>query len=242
MHLLAGAVAEHHREARLAVGMIEIDEPHVGLRVLAIGDDAAVLDAADELLHHRMVGAHHRETVERHVLDEGAERVLHRVEGLEVIEMLGIDIGDDGDVGRQLEEGAVGFVGLDHHPVAGAEPRIGAVGVDDAAVDHGRIETAGIEQRGDQRGGRGLAVGAGDGDAAFQPHQLGQHLGAPHHRQALRARRDQFRIVALDRGRDHHHLGAAEIARRRGRSTPSMPLSRRRLTLALSAASEPCTV
>ena len=60
--------------------------------------------------------------------------------------MLGIDVGDDRDVGRQLEESAVGFVGLHHHPVAAAEPRIGAVGVDDAAVDHGRIEAAGVEQ------------------------------------------------------------------------------------------------
>ena len=194
--------------------MVEIDEPHVGLRILAIGDDAAVLDAADQLLHHRVVGAHHREAVERHVLDEAAERLLHRVEGLEVVEMLGIDIGDDGDVGRQLEEGAVGLVGLDHHPVAGAEPRIGAVGLDDAAVDDGRIEIAGVEQRGDQRGGRGLAVGAGDRDAALEPHQLGQHLGAPHHRQPLRARRDEFRIVALDRGRHDDHLGVAEIAGR----------------------------
>ena len=144
---------------------------------------------SDQLLHHRMIGAHHREAVERHVLDESAERLLHRLEGLEMIEMLGIDIGDDGDVGRKLQEGAVGLVGLDHHPVAGAEPRIGAVGVDDAAVDHGRIEAAGVEQRGDERGRRGLAVGAGDGDAALEPHQLGQHLGAAHHRQAFGARR-----------------------------------------------------
>ena len=96
-----------------------------------------------------MVGAHHRETVERHVLDEAAESILHGVVGLEVVEMLGIDIGHDRDVGRQLEEGAVGLVRLHHHPVAAAEPRIGAVGLDDAAVDHGRIEIAGVEQRGD---------------------------------------------------------------------------------------------
>ena len=158
-----------------------------------------------------MIGAHHRKSVERHVLDEGAERVLHRVEGLEVVEMLGVDIGDDGDVGRQLEEGAVGFVGLDHHPVAFAEPRIGAVGVDDAAVDHGRIEAAGVEQGGDQRGRGGLAVRAGDGDAALQPHQLGQHLGAAHHRQALRARGGELRIVALDRRGDDDDLGAVEV-------------------------------
>ena len=191
--------------------LIEVGEPHVGLRVLAVGDDAAVLDAADHPLHDRMVGAHHGEAVERHVLDEGAERLLHRGEGLEVIEVLGVDVGDDGDVGRQLEEGAVGLVGLHHHPVAGAEPRVGAVGVDDAAVDHGRIEARGIEQRRHQRGGRGLAVGAGDGDAAFQPHQLGQHLGAPHHRQPLLARGDKFGIVALDRRRHHQHLGAVDV-------------------------------
>ena len=71
--VVAGAVAEHDREARRAVGMIEIDEPHVGLRILAVGDDAAILDAADQLLHDRMIGAHHREAVERHVLDESAE-------------------------------------------------------------------------------------------------------------------------------------------------------------------------
>ncbi len=49
-----------------------------------------------------MVDAHHREAVERHVLDEVAKCVLHRLEGLEVIEMFGIDIGDDGDIGRQF--------------------------------------------------------------------------------------------------------------------------------------------
>ena len=62
-----------------AAGVAEVDEPHVGLRVLAVGDDAAVLDAADQPLHDRMIGAHHGEAVERHVLDEGAEGVLHRL-------------------------------------------------------------------------------------------------------------------------------------------------------------------
>ena len=62
--LAAGlAVADHHAEARAAAGEVDVDEPHVGLRGLAIGDDAAVLDAADQLLHRRMVEAHHREAV-----------------------------------------------------------------------------------------------------------------------------------------------------------------------------------
>ena len=52
-------------------------------------------------------------------------------------------------------------------------------------------------KRGDQRGRRGLAVGAGDRDAPFEPHQLGQHLGAAHDRQPLGARGDDLRIVGL---------------------------------------------
>ena len=158
-------VADQHGEAGDAAGQVDVEQPDVGLRVLAIGEDAPVLDPADQLLHRRMVEAHHGEAVERQVLDQRQKGVLDRVEGLEMVEMLGIDVGDDGDVGRQLEEGAVALVGLDHHPVARAEPGVGAIGVDDAAVDDGRIEAGGVEQRRHQRGRRRLAVRAGDGDA-----------------------------------------------------------------------------
>ncbi len=214
VHGLPGTVAEHDREARTPGVVIEIDEPHVGLRVLAIGDDAAVGDLADEALHRRVVDTHHREAIERQVLDEGTERRLDRVEGAEMVEMLGIDIGDDRDVGGKLQEGAVRLVSLDHHPVALAHTGIGAVGVDDAAIDHGRVETAGVDQRRDERGGRGLAVGAADGDALLEPHQLGEHLGAAHHRQAAGTRGGELGVVALDRGRHHHHFGAAERGHR----------------------------
>jgi len=142
----------------------------------------------DHPLHDRVIGAHDGEAVERYVLDESAERLLHGGEGFEVIKMLGVDIGDDGDVGGQFEECAVGLIGLHNHPVAGAESGVGTVGVDDAAVDHRRIETAAIEQRRHQRGRCRLAVGAGDGDATIEPHQLCQHFGAAHHRQAHLAR------------------------------------------------------
>ena len=94
------AVADHDAELGLPAARIDIHEAHIGLRVLAIGDDAAVLDAADEVLHGRMVDAHHREAVERDVVDEGAEGVLDGVEGAEMVEMLGVDVGDDGDVRR----------------------------------------------------------------------------------------------------------------------------------------------
>ena len=131
-----------------------------------------------------MVDAQHREPVEGHVLDELDERVLDPVEAAVMLEMLGIDVGDDRDRAVEPQEAAVALVGLDHPPVALAEPGVGAVAVDDAAVDHGRVEPAAVEQRRDHRGRRRLAVGAGDRDGLLHPHQLGEHFGAADARQA----------------------------------------------------------
>ena len=61
-----------------------------------------------------------------------------------MVEMLGVDVRHDGDIGGQLEERAVRLVRLHHHPVAGAKSRIRAERIDDTAVDHGRIEMAGV--------------------------------------------------------------------------------------------------
>src|SRR5205807_2422961 len=97
----AGRLTEGHREQRRAAGMRNIDKAHVGLRVLAVSNDAVVLDTTDQILHDRMIGAHDRETVERHILDKSAKRILHGVEGLEMIEMFGIDIAADSDVVRE---------------------------------------------------------------------------------------------------------------------------------------------
>ena len=190
---------------------VDIEQPDVGLRILAVGDDAPVLDAADQFLHGRMVETHDREAVERNVFDEGEERVLDRVESLEMVEVLGVDVGDDRDVRRQLQEGAVAFVGFDHHPVAAAAPRIRAIGVDDAAVDDGRIEAGGVEQRRHQRSCGRLAVRAGDRDALLEAHQLGEHFRPPHYRYAFLARSYELRVVALDRGRDDDHGGFADV-------------------------------
>ena len=184
---------------------------HVGLGILAVGDDAAVLDPPDEFLHHGMVEAHDRETVERQVLDERAERLLDGVESLEVVEVLGIDVGHDRDVGGQFQESAVALVGFHHHPIALASPGVGAVGIDDAAVDHRRVEAAGVEQGGDERRRRGLAMRAGHRHAGLEAHEFGQHLGAPHHGQAPAARRDEFGVVAANGSRHHHDFRIPEM-------------------------------
>ena len=68
-------------------------------------------------------------------------------------------------------------------PEAGVRPE----GAGLAADDGGRIEPRLGEDHRDHRGGRGLAVAAGDGDAVLDAHQLAQHLGARDDRDVARA-------------------------------------------------------
>ncbi len=68
--------------------------------------------------------------------------------------------------GVQEQERGVGLVGLGHQEVAPAQAGVGAGGVQLATDDEGRVETAFGQDTGHQAGGGGLAVRAGDGDAA----------------------------------------------------------------------------
>ena len=212
-----GALGDDGVEFAAALTGPDVDRADIGLRAEAVGDDAPLGQLGDHPLHDRMVDAQHGKAVERDVADKALEPCLQRGEIAVIVEMLGVDVGDDRDRRRQLGEGAVALVGLDHHPVACAEPRVGAVGVDDPAVDHGRVELRGFEQRADHRGRRGLAVGAGDRDRPFEAHQLAQHLGAAHHRHAAGAGGDDLGVVGLDRRRDDDDLGGAEVLRACGR-------------------------
>ena len=128
-----------------------------------------------------------------------------------MLHVFGVDIGHDGDGRGQAVEAAIGFVGLDHHPLTGTGAGVGSVSVDHAAIDDGWVEIARIQQRRHHGRGGGFAVGARDGHVGFQAHQLGQHLGAAHDRKALAAGLLQFGIALLDRGRDHHDARLADI-------------------------------
>src|SRR6516164_10109913 len=50
-----GSFTEQHREQGRSAGMRYVDKAHVGLRVLAVGDDAVILDAAYQILHNGMI-------------------------------------------------------------------------------------------------------------------------------------------------------------------------------------------
>ena len=138
---------------------------------------------------------------------------MHGLDRAEVIEMLGVDVGDDTDLGRQADEGIVALVGFHYHPFALAEARIRAPGIDDTAGDDGRIEARRLKDVGNERGRRRLAVGPRHRDSRAHAHELGQHIRPPDHRDAALAGGFELDIVLLDRARDDDVAGADEVHR-----------------------------
>ena len=173
--------------------MAQIDRAHIGIGGKAVGDHAPVLDAGHQPLHRRMVDAQGGETVEGDGGDEIEEGLLQRFVAAVMVEMFGVDVGDDGDGRVQLGEGPVAFVGLDDHPLAMPEPGVASPAGDDAAIDHRGVDAGGVEKRRHQRGGRRLAMRSGDRHRPSKPHQLAQHLGAVNDRDEPLARRHELR-------------------------------------------------
>ena len=110
---------------------------------------------------------------------EDAERFDDVLEAAVVLEVVGLDVRDHGDLGAQLVEGAVVLVRLDDEELAVAVLGVRGDVPQDAADDDGRIEAGVFEDRGDHRGGRGLAVRAGDADAALLVDDRRQQILAP---------------------------------------------------------------
>ena len=125
--------------------------------------------------------------------------------------MFRVNIGHHGNRCREPVEGAVTFVGLNHHPLTLPHACVRTVGVNYAAVDNSRVDTARIQQRADHGCCCGFAVGSRDGHVRFQAHQFRQHFGAAHNRQALRTCCIVFSVTGFDRTRDHHNIRILKI-------------------------------
>jgi hypothetical protein len=117
---------------------------------------------------------------------------------------------------------------------------LAAGAVEQPADDEGRVELALGQHAGDEAGRGRLAVGAGDRNAVMEAHQLGEHLGAAHHRDARRAGPSHLRVVRVDGGGDHHGIDVLDVPRvvadEDVHAALPQALGRRAL-----ARSEPCT-
>ena len=130
-----------------AVGL-DLVAAHQGFRVQAVGGDGTRHEGHD-LAHVGVIHAQHGAAVERQALrelDEGALQARHIVPvGVHVIR---VDVGHDGHHRQQVQEGRVGFIGLDHDVVALPQARIGAGGIQAAADHEGRVQPAGGQHAG----------------------------------------------------------------------------------------------
>ena len=165
-----------------------------------------------------MIDAQHRGAVEGHVLDELDEGVLDLVEPAIMVEMLGIDVGDDRDRAVEAQEAAVALVGLDHHPVALAEPRVRAV----ALMMPPLITVGSIPPASSNAATIEVVVVLPCVPATATVYFSRISSASISARRTTGMRRSSggrdFGIVALDRGRDDDHRGIAEIVGARGRS------------------------
>ncbi len=145
---------------------------------------------------------------------ELVEALLDIVERFEVIEVIRINVGDDRDVRRQLQEGIHIFARLAYDDIALTDIAVTAEEGELAADDRGRIKARADQQLAEHRGGRGLAVGARDRDGAVVAagHDT-EHHTALDGRDALLFCGDYFRIILLDCGGVHDQLSALDILR-----------------------------
>jgi hypothetical protein len=184
----------------------------VGLGRHAVGHVPA-RNARQDVLHVRVIEAHHGKAIKRHPAGEFDERLLDLVVGAVVVEVLGVDVGHHGDGGGEAQERAVALVGLGDQKVAGAESRVRPERRHLAADDHGGVEARRAQHGGDERSGGRLAMRARDGDAIFDAHQLGQHFRAPDDRRSQRARLEHLGIFRGDGTGEDDHVGAAHVGR-----------------------------
>jgi len=84
-----------------------------------------------------------------------------------MIEMRGVDVGDDVHHRGKTQKGSIGFVGFGHQKTPLSQAGIGVETFEAPADEAGGIESGFGEDPGDQAGGGGFAVAAGDGDAFF---------------------------------------------------------------------------
>ena len=144
---------------------------------------------------------------------EAVERGLDGGEVAPVVEVVGLDVGDHRHLGVELGEGAVALVGLHHEQVAGVPRRARAEGVDVAADDERRREPGLLQDQGQHRRGRGLAVGARHGERPAHPGDGGQGLGPVDDEGPGLARGAHLGVGPGDGGGHHHHVDPLDVGR-----------------------------
>ncbi|MPN32554.1 hypothetical protein SDC9_180033 [bioreactor metagenome] len=123
------------------------------------------------------------------------------------IHMIFLNVEQHRDVRREVQEGTLIFTGFHDHDFGFSHPVIGLQKRHRRTDEHSGILARSHGDGGEQGGGGGFAVGAGNADGVPEVlHQIAQKLGAGHSGDVQFMGPDQFRMVGLDCGGIHDQI------------------------------------
>lgn len=171
--------------------------------------DGHVLDHVEDILIVAVVDDQARGQV-----TELVEALFDVVERFEIIQMIRVNVGDDGDERIQLEEGVDIFARLADDDVAVTDVAVAAEEGQLAADDRGRVKARADQKLAEHGGGRGLAVSARDRDrAVVSAGDDTQHDRSLDGGDILLLSRDKLGIVFFDSGGVDDQLRALDVLR-----------------------------
>ena len=176
-----GEVAQD--EPRTALDEADVAHLHGGRGVGPVGQHPAaeLVAAPGQGGRPGVVGAGDERAVVAEAVGEPLERLDHLLGRAVVVEVVGLHVGDDRDLGGVDEEGGVGLVGLGDEDLAAALVPVRPRPHQLAAQRERGVEAGLLQQHGEHRRRRGLAVGPGHRDRAVPEQQRLQRLGPVQH-------------------------------------------------------------
>lgn len=175
------------------------------------GEQGAV-DACQGMHGVFIVPVGYDEPVFRHQAGKGAEGVLHILQIVKKVQMVGLNVEDDGDGGEKGEEGIAVFAGLQDNGVSPAHPVAGAQKREGASDHHRGIKSGGHDNMGTHGSGGGFAVSARYAQRVLIPaHKRTPGLRAFEDGNARRPCGGDLGVSVVDGGGADNKLGRADI-------------------------------
>ena len=173
----------------------------VRLMVDGVGDDLAA-ERLSDVSHVLVVKAQDGVAAGLDVFQKFAKCLANVRERAVVIEMIVLDVRDDGDVRPELQERAVTLISFGDEILALAELRVAAEDIDLAADDDRRRDARMVERDAEHRGRRRLAVRSRHSDALRRIEERGIDVRAMEATQAKPRRLNDLGIRLRNRRRD----------------------------------------
>ena len=151
-------------------------------------------------MHPWIIQAADHAAKERHFVGVFRERAFDVFQIAIAVQMIGIDVGNPRDAGREGEKRVVVFVGLHHDVLSGTHDVIGAIVFYLSAHNDGGVKASRFEHHTGHRSGGGFSVGSRNTNAKAHSGDLSQHFRPAYNRDFERFRGYDLGIVVLDGG------------------------------------------